>query len=501
MGKTVHINNSSTGQWLRHQFLEKKLNTGFGYLFLGIVAILLVYGIVAIDKFTGPIVLAVVGGILLSVMNFKNAYFGFYFLIGFSSITVTIDRIVELPLPSGTLIEIFTYLLLLSVLLKFELRKNMNLLFWTNPITIGLFILFAYYLVELFNPEMFSSLGWFSFFRKQLSYFIFYYLCYCLLDSRERIIFFVRFMIALSTVAALYACKQQWFGYSGFELRWIGTGNGYTLLLQAGMLRKFSFFSDPATSGILFAGISMLCVILIFRSTNNREKKWLGIALIVNLLGYSYSGTRTATLMIVAGILLYCLSTIFERRTLVFLIYALAVFTLLMVMPFQNAITYRIRSTFEGTKDASAAIRDYDRHEVQPYIQAHPLGGGIFTSGGEGNKYNRGHYLEYLQADSGYLKTLAEQGAIGLALLLIFYFLLMRHGYYKFFRVRDPQIRTYYIGLLVLMFTLLVAQYAQMAIAQYPVVLYFYGTLVIFIKLADFDKSDQPVQTKTNLIQ
>src|SRR5262249_45755098 len=142
--------------------------------------------------------------------------------------------------------------------------------------------------------------------------------CYCLLDSKSKIIFFVRFMIGLSSFAALYACKQQWFGYSGFELRWIGTGNGYTLLLQGGMLRKFSFFSDPATSGILFASICMLCVILLFRSQNKKEKKWLGAALVVNLLGYSYSGTRTVTLMIIAGILLYCLSTINERKTLIF---------------------------------------------------------------------------------------------------------------------------------------------------------------------------------------
>jgi hypothetical protein len=64
-----------------------------------------------------------------------------------------------------------------------------------------------------------------------------------------------------------------------------------------------------------------------------------------------------------------------------------------------------------------------------------------------------------------------------------------------YFRARDPEIRTYYIGLLVMMFTLLVAQYAQMAISQYPVVLYFYGTLVIFVKLADYDKHEQPVKT------
>ena len=495
MGNAFHITYRSLGHWFRYQFLEKKLNTRFGYLFLALIALILGFGIVTSGKSAGLLVLGVVSCLLLTIMLFKSPYFGFYFLIAFSSVTVTIDRLVELSLPSGTLVEIFTYLLLLSLMLKFEIRKNMNLGFWTNPITIGFYILFAYYAIEFFNPDMFSSLGWFSFFRKQFSYFVFYYVCYCMLDSKPAIIFFVRFMIILSSIAALYACKQQLFGYSGFELRWIGTGNGYSLLAQGGMLRKFSFFSDPATSGILFASICMLCVILLFRSRDKKEKRWLGAALLINLLGYSYSGTRTATLMIIGGILLYCLSTVNERKTLIFLLYSLLAFTLLMVMPIQNPITNRIRSTFAGTKDASAAIRDYDRHEVQPYIQAHPMGGGIFTSGGEGNKYNKGHYLEYLQADSGYLKILAEQGPIGLTLLLIFYFILMRHGYYRFYRTGNGEIRTYYIGLLVMMFTLLVAQYAQMAISQYPVVFYFYGTLVIFIKLADFDNDEQSIKT------
>jgi putative inorganic carbon (HCO3(-)) transporter len=495
MANPLIIKRSALTQWLRYHFIEKKLNTRFGYVFLSAVGLVMVYGIVMVDKSTGPLVLALVSGLLLFIALLKSPGFGFYFLLAFSSITVTIDRLVTLPLPSGTLIEIITYLGLLSLLLKHELKTNIDFRFWTNPITIGLLILFAYYVIELFNPEMMSPLGWVSFFRKQFSYFIFYYVCYCMLDSKEKIIWFVRFMIGLSTVLALYACKQQYFGYAGFELRWIGTGNGYSLLFQGGMLRKFSVFSDPATSGILFACISVLSVILLFRSTVKKEKYWLGAALFINLLGYSYSGTRTATLMVISGILFYCLSTIYERRTVIFLLYSVLVFTVLMVMPYQNAVTGRIRSTFEGTKDASAAIRDYDRHEVQPYIQGHPLGGGIFTSGGEGNKYNRGHYLEYLQADSGYMKTLAEQGPIGLALLLLFYFIIMRHGFRHFYKARDPVIRTYYIGLLVMMFTLLVAQYAQMAISQYPIVLYFYATLVIFIKLADFDKPDQPVQT------
>jgi putative inorganic carbon (hco3(-)) transporter len=498
MADEVHIKHIASREWLRYQFLEKKLNTRFGYLFLLVLGIGFIYGIETLGIITVPVVIAVLICLMLCIATFKNPYVGFYFLIAFSSITITIDRLIDPPLPSGTLVEIITYFILLVLLLNHDLKKNIDIKFWTHPVTISFYILFAYYLMEFFNTEMISSVGWFSFFRKQFSYFIFYCICYGLLDSRAKIIYFVRFMIVLSSVMALYACKQQWFGYARFELAWIGTGNGYTLLFQGGMLRKFSVFSDPATSGILFASIAILCLILLYRSTNKKEKRWLGLAMFINLLGYSYSGTRTATLMLTAGILLYCISTIFERRTIIFMIYSTIIFTGLMVMPYQNSITNRIRSTFQGSKDASAAIRDYDRHEVQPYIQAHPIGGGIFTSGGEGSKYNKGHYLEYLQADSGYLKVLAEQGPVGLAILLISYFIFMRYGFHYFFRTKDPEIRTYYIGLLVMMFTLLVAQYAQMAISQYPIVLNFYAAMVIFIKLTKFDKPIKAIhQTET----
>jgi hypothetical protein len=350
MGQVIQIKNSSFRQWLRYHFLEKKLDTRFGYIFFSVIGLLMAYGIVALDLMTGPIVLTVVGVVLLFIGLMKSSFFGFYFLIAFSSLTITIDRLVTLPLPAGNAIELITYLCLLSMILKHELKKNIDGRFWTNPITLGLYFLFAYYIVELFNPEMLSPIGWFSFFRKQLSYFVFYYICYCMLDSRARITYFLRFMIILSSVLALYACKQQWFGYAGFELRWIGTGNGYTLLFQGGMLRKFSVFSDPATSGILFAAISMLTIILLLRSNHKKEKYWLGLALFLNLLGYSYSGTRTATLMLFAGILMYCVSTIYERRTVIFMLYSALIFTILMVMPYQTAITNRIRSTFEGTK-------------------------------------------------------------------------------------------------------------------------------------------------------
>ena len=493
MANDLHIK-QTFGEWLQYHFLEKKLNTVFGWLFLSILGLIMLYLTVLVDYRIGPAVVVSFGFILILILILKYPFFGFYFLIFFASVTTTIDRLVNLPLASGVFVDVLLYFELISVISKYRLKKNIDHRFWSNPISIGLIVLFAYYLIELFNPSMLSPLGWLSFIRKQVSYLVFFCICYCLLDTRARIIYFVRFMIGLSTLLALYACKQQWFGYAGFELRAIGTGSGLSLLLQGGLLRKFSVFSDPATSGILFAAISMICVILFIRTDKRKERIWLAVAAIPNLLAYSYSGTRTATMMIIVGITLYCLSTLNERRTIHFLGFSITIFAFLYLLPYQNPITSRIRSTFEGTRDESAALRDYNRHQVQPYIQDHPIGGGIYTCGFEGPKYNEGHYLEFLQPDSGYMKTLAEQGAVGLALLLIFYFVLMRYGFYYFFRVKDPEIRNYYIALLIMIFTLIVAQYAQMAITQSPVILFFYAILVIFIKLADFDTKPHPIK-------
>ena len=96
------------------------------------------------------------------------------------------------------------------------------------------------------------------------------------------------------------------------------------------------------------------------------------------------------------------------------------------------------------------------------------------------------------QPDSGYMKVLAEQGPVGFLVMLIFYFIIMQHGFRHFYKVRDPEIQNYYIALLIMMFTILIAQYAQITLAQYPISLFFFVTLVIFIKLADYDTPSPP---------
>lgn len=195
--------------------------------------------------------------------------------------------------------------------------------------------------------------------------------------------------------------------------------------------------------------------------------------------------------MIVAGIAGYAVFTLNEKRTYTMLI-GVVFFALFMLFgPFQNnPVVNRIRSTFEGTKDASASLRDFNRHRIQPYVYAHPLGGGIGTCGVEGAIYNPTHYLTDFQPDSGFMKILVEQGWISLILHLLFYFIFLRQGIAGFFNTQNSEIRTWYVALTVCMLTLVVGQYSQIAIAAYPQILFYFPAIIILHKLKKYDTPD-----------
>jgi putative inorganic carbon (hco3(-)) transporter len=485
---THHQPGFSLGNMLRYHFLQRKLNTPLGFIFMGILAILMAYLTAMVNYRIGPIVVGVIASIGFLIAFIKYPYFGFYFTIFFSAISMSLNRMIDFRWVY--LIAPMSGLVFVSVLLQYDLRKEINKQFWRSPITISLLVLLAYALVELFNPEMKSQQGWLSYFRTQVMLFVFYVTAYCLFNSKKKIIQFIYFNICLGTVLALYTCKQQWFGLAGFEVSSIYRGGPevYNLLYQGGFLRKFSTMADPATSGIVFATSALMCVILAIRETNWRNRILLFGAMFINFLGYSFTGTRTATIMFVAGIAIYCIATFYEKRTILFIGIG-GLFAIFFMKAFKdNMVINRVKTAFDPA-DQSVSVRDYDRHQIQPYLFDHPMGGGIFTCGAEGPKYNPGHYLEDFQPDGGYAKMLAEQGCIGLGLLLGSYLIAMRVGIRTFYRTRDPMTQNIYIALVAVVFSILVAQMAQMAVSQFPVVFQFYAYLVILVKLATYDST------------
>jgi putative inorganic carbon (hco3(-)) transporter len=479
----------SIGSWLRYHFMEKKLNTWVGYLVMALLGLGIAWISVFVNYKAAFMIAALSIFVVIGICCVLYPYFGYYSTIIISCLIFTPERMVGLALPFGFAIEIVTYLTLLGAITKGYFRKEITRTFWYHPVTICMIVLLAFFTLQAVNPSLHSKLGWFNYYRKFISFFAFYILTYCLLNSKERIRFFMNFWLILIPFLALYAVKQQWIGFFDWEINWIMADEKRAeLLFQQGLMRKFSMLSDPAASGVLFSAYMVLILVLAIRTASTKRKIWLYSLAMICFLGFSYSGTRTSNIILLGGILFYGIATINEKRTIRLVTGTAIGFILLLSIPVYNPVMLRIRSTFEGSKDPSAAFRDMNRKRIQPYIYSHPIGGGINTCIPEGLIYSPGHYLASFPSDSGYLKIAVEQGWIGLALALIFYYLILRTGIRNFYRARAPEIRMWYIACIAFVFCLLIGQFSQIVIGQYPTIFLYYGAIVIFIKLVNYEQ-------------
>ena len=487
----LHKAASSLKEWLQYHFFTRKMTTPLGIALLGFIGIAVSYVTVMINYHLSIGLVAAAGVVLLCLFCIAYPLFGFYSTYLVSVLMMFPERLLNTstPIPTGLIPEYLAYLALLGVLTQQQYRKEITSKFWSHAITTWMIVLLLYYTLEIINPSMGNKFGWFNYFRKQVSFAAFFYMSYCILNSRKAVRWFTGFWIVVTTIEALYACKQQWFGFSGFEEAWLlADPKRYALFVNFGFVRRFGLLSDPAAAGILYSCSAVMMLVLALRATKMRKQLLYLVLTVVHLLASVYTGTRTGTMMIVAGIVFYCVLTLYEKRTLIFSGAFVFMLVGLLVAPvYDNMFINRLRSTFEGSKDPSAMVRDINRKMVQPYVYNHPIGGGINTCGLMGALYNPGHFLSTFPPDSGYMLIMVEQGFIGLALMVAFYFIILRTGIRYFYRVRDPELKTLYLVHLIPVFTLMVAQYSQGAIGQYPSVLYFYSVLAMFLKLHQYD--------------
>jgi len=129
-----------------------------------------------------------------------------------------------------------------------------------------------------------------------------------------------------------------------------------------------------------------------------------------------------------------------------------------------------------------------NRISIQPYIYAHPMGGGLATSSSEGMLYNPGHPLAGFPPDSGFLKSAIETGWIGYAVSIIYFFVLLTQGVGYYFKAQDGRIRLYILVFTASMFVYILAQYSQASIGQFPTLFFFYPAAALLSRLLQIDK-------------
>jgi hypothetical protein len=441
------------------------------------------------DYLIGLIIAAgLIGGTITFICLF-NTRLGFVIttIVGF--FMFYIKRMSDDAIPMGVAVDVLTAVTFIGAYYRKTIHNQRIWQYMKNPVSYMYIMYLGFLLIELFNPSMYSVSGWIFTVRKFINFVMIYFVGLFTFNSVKDVKDYMKLWLFLSVLAGAYGCFQQWFGLLGFEEHWVVSDPvRYRLYFQGGDIRKFSFLSDPTAYGILMACSIVFAIVLAMNTKKVKQRNWLIAGIIIMALGMAYSGTRTAYFMIPAGLAIYILMTITNRRTLLFMAGFLMFFVVLMFGPFSgNNTVNRIRTSFHLKDDESMNVRDENRHNIQPYIWRHPIGGGVATSGVLGIQYNPGHPLAGFPPDSGYLRTALETGWIGLIITMTLFFVTLLVGVKGYYQAQTKDVRALYVAIVTGLYAYIVAHYAQVAIGQIPGAFFFYSSMAIIVKMKDFE--------------
>ena len=496
MASVLKIKNAlqtAIASFLHKIFIEQKLNNFIGYILLFLFAVVLGY-LFAVQTTMGIGITGLICSAAVILACILDTETGLYINVIYSFFAFAFSRyFFNDEFPTGVASDILIVATLFSFFVKrVDLKTSLNKFIHT-PVVIAILVLFFYLLIELFNPYTHSFDGWYQTFRKSLDALFLLFIAYRALDTYEKIRRFLTLLFIVCTITGLYGCIQQWHGLFNYERAWaMADDNRFGLIFIAGEFRKFSTMSDPTAYGIMMASCGVLFTIIAW----NEKKLTIKLVLIAGIsfmfLGMAYSGTRTANAMAAAGLAMFVLLTINKKSTKIFTVFLGAAFVVLMYGPFYgNATINRFRTTFNSTNDDSYKVREVNRAFIQPYIYSHPIGGGLCTTGAGGLRFNPSHYLAGFPPDSGYLKKALETGWIGLIIICVLYFVVLKNCIRGYFDANDPKIKVLFAACCAFLFSFYIADFAQDAIGQITDTVVYYPLIAITLQLKYFNKKEQ----------
>ncbi len=303
-----------------------------------------------------------------------------------------------------------------------------------------------------------------------LTYFVFSYH----IRTRDFLKIITKVWLGLSLFAALYGFKQQHVGFFNFEEQYLNSDPLLTkLLFIGGVWRKFSIFSDPVAFSYNMVVSALLCIGLLFGPISTKKKWVLGIMASFFLLNMIYSGTRGAYVLFPAAMVLLSI-LVFNKKILAITAIGAVFFVVLIKIPTGNAALYRFQTAFNPSEDASFNVRAINQKMIQPYIQSHPMGGGLGSTGVWGARFSPGSFLASFPPDSGYVRVAVELGWVGLLIFCTLMFIILKAGINNYYAIKDPELKSYCLASTLIVFALSIGNYPQEALVQFPSNIYFY---------------------------
>jgi len=430
---------------------------------------------------------------LIAAIIFYPEFGVIIFLVG-AYFVMLISRI-GVNFPVGTLMDGLELLLLVGVLIA--QKKEPRWVDFKSPITVGILVWISYNILQVANPNAESRLAWIYTIRSTALFMLTYFIFVTQIRSVEYIRTILKIWIALSFLAAIYAIKQEYVGFFDFEMRSIDTPELRTLLFIGGHWRKFSIFAEPVSFSYNMVISSILCIVLIMGKLKFYKKILLSICVSILLLAMIFSGTRGAYPLLPAALFLLAILK-FNRRILVFFTFAVLLFIGLVFMPTSNQNIVRFQSAFRPSDDPSFNLRKANQKRIQPYIQTHPFGGGLGSTGTWGERFSPNSYLAQFPPDSGFVRVAVELGYVGLFIFCTFLFIILKTGIENYYSIKDPELKNYCLAMVLITFALAIGNYPQEALVQFPISIFFY-LIISLIRITSILDQNSTVGNQNNL--
>lgn len=473
---------------LSQQLVAQKLNSPLGVAMLLLATLPLSYLLATLDMKLSMLMFIGLIGVPLVVFCLFNLSFAIGLMLFVSLALPFALKYTDAPI--GTLLDLLILLSMVGILLR--QIKERDWAFAKSPLSYMILLWLYFNVMQVLNPEAQSKLAWLYTVRSvAVQQVVFFIGAYAFKDNRAGIMTILKLIMVMCFVSALYGLKQQFFGFSAQETLWMmADEERFQLYHQWNMIRIPSFCYDPTTFGILMVCFAVFCGALVIGATSRKHKILLSIMGMIALWATAYTGTRTAFGLVPVGGIFFA-GLILSKRVLVIGGILALLGTGFILKSTSSGVIFRIQSAFKPSQDDSMNLRLENQKKIQPYIQSHPIGGGLGSCGFWGKRFNPESELANFPHDSSFVRMGVELGWIGLILYTLFHYVVLRTGLYYFIRCRDPFIKSLYAAITTWLFMLAVACYFQEAILQLPMNVIYNVFLAMLVTLKNFDPSFQ----------
>ncbi|RWY50056.1 O-antigen ligase family protein [Mucilaginibacter gilvus] len=446
---------------------------GVAGLLAVIIGIPVVYGIIAYPQF-GIAVLMVVS-----------------FMLNYASEFLPNDT------PTGILLDGITYMLIFGFFIKKKFDNSWD--YFKNPITYLVLIWLGYNFLEAVNPASPSILAWVYTVRTvgfiMLMYFVFLYQINNIIYIR----FLFKIWLGLCLLAAISGFQQENFGLMEFERKWYYSDPlRLSFLFINGHLRKVAIFPDPVTFSYNMVVAATMCICFFMLNISKTKKIILGCLIPFYLLTMLYSGTRGAYVLLPAALALLAILK-FNKKIVAAVLAAGFMLVIVVFMPTSNATIKRFQSAFNPSADASFNVRAENQKRIKPYILSHPIGGGLGSVGIWGRRFAPNSMLAKFPPDSGYVRVAVEMGWVGLLLFCTLMFVILYTGINHYFLIKNPELKTYCLAMVLGIFIYNIGNYPQQALVQYPSNILFYLASALLNVTMRLDIAERKAQGDTSI--